>query len=417
MNQIDRNCSNAQQNWHNRTVFTGDNLYVLRNMNCESVDLIYLDPPFNSNRWYCTPTTETAYGFKDIWHITDIDVLEHNRLARTNPQLYSMIKSAWAAHSKGMFSYVLMMAMRLLELHRVLKPTGSLYLHCDSTAVHYLRMILDSIFGAQNFRNDIIWAYKTGGTSKRWFARKHDTILFYTKSNRYCFHPLTEKSYVRTVPEPHTQSGKRLGVKRDPICDVCGIGSPSQKYRWVAMRDVWGDIGSLFRNSAERKHYPTQKPLDLLKRIICVSSNAGDVVLDPFCGCATTLIAAEALERQWVGIDISAHTADLVLKHTDNVHVRNDVPTRTNRVHPPYPTSAQDVYNLQKGHCNGCNAQFSLHNMEMDYIVPLSKGGAPHFDNCQMLCHVCKSTKGERSQAEFKDQLLIEKRIDISWLG
>ena len=197
-------------------------------------------------------------------------------------------------------------------MRRVLKDTGSIYLHCDPTASHYLKMIMDVIFGKKNFRNEIIWLYKTGGTSKRWFSRKHDIIFFYSKTNKYHFNHKKEKSYL----------SHRYGFSNVEIFeDENGI------YRWAGVRDVW-DIPALRGNQPEQLGYPTQKPQTLIERIIETSSNEGDIVLDPFCGCGTTVHAAELLNRQWIGIDISQFSAGLIrnritgnFKHLDRTDI------------------------------------------------------------------------------------------------
>ena len=176
-------------NWEDKTLFVGDNLHVLRGMNNETVDLIYLDPPFNSNRNYAAPIGSRAAGaaFKDAWTLSDIDLVEHQALKENHPGLYAVIDAAGTAHSKGMKSYLIMMAVRLLVLRRVLKDTGSLYLHCDPTASHYLKLALDSIFGTANFRNEIVWCYRGGGVPKSDFARKHDILLRYSKTKKMVF--------------------------------------------------------------------------------------------------------------------------------------------------------------------------------------------------------------------------------------
>ena len=146
-------------NWANRTMWTGDNLSILRGLNSASVDLIYLDPPFNSNKTYSAPIGSKAAGaaFKDTWTLDDVDLAWHGEIAEQSPAVYAVIDAAGIAHGSGMKSYLIMMAVRLLEMHRVLKPTGSLYLHCDPTANAYLRMLLDAVFGARNFRSEIVW--------------------------------------------------------------------------------------------------------------------------------------------------------------------------------------------------------------------------------------------------------------------
>ena len=165
------------------TLYTGDNLYILNGMNSESVDLIYLDPPFNSKRVYAAPIGSKAAGtkFKDIWTWNDVDKECLNSL-EDYPELVEYIWSIGRIHSKAMMSYIVFMMQRIIQLHRVLKPTGSLYLHCDPTASHYLKIVLDEVFGKDGFKNEIIWSYRTGGASKQHWSRKHDTILFLCKA-------------------------------------------------------------------------------------------------------------------------------------------------------------------------------------------------------------------------------------------
>ena len=231
------------------------------------------------------------------------------------PKVMNVIQGSRSSYGDNMGAFLCFMAVRLLEMHRVLREDGSIYLHCDPTASHYLKELMDAIFEWKNFRNEVIWGYKTGGVPRESgrFARKHDVLLFYAKNlKKSRFNKLAELSYTRTLPEPHTVSGKELGVRRDEI----------GKHRFVAMRDWWveyglnakADITPLYRNNKERTGSPTQKPLKLYERIIKASSNEGDIVLDPFCGCTTTLIAAERLHRQWVGVDIWKNTHQIVIE-------------------------------------------------------------------------------------------------------
>ena len=186
-----------------------------------------------------------------------------------------------------MSAYLCWLSLRLLEIRRILRADGSLYLHLDGAAQAYVKLLLDALFGADNCRNQIVWLYKTGGVSQRWFSRKHDTILFYSKSDCYTFHPQQEKSYLK-----HKYGFANIEIEQD-----------AQGYfRRVAMRDVW-DIPALRGNQPEAAGYPTQKPLALYERIIRASSNPGDIVLDPFCGSGTTAIAAERLGRQWIAME------------------------------------------------------------------------------------------------------------------
>ena len=195
-----------------------------------------------------------------------------------------------------MLAYLSMMAPRLLELHRVLKPTGSLYLHCDPTASHYLKLLLDAIFGPTNFRNEIIWSYRTGGVSKRYWPRKHDVLLFYVASEHYRHQPPKERIFYES--EFFTTQ----------------VDEQGRHFADVYIRDVWDDIKPIINVSRERLGYPTQKPELLLERIIQASSNEGDVVLDPFCGCGTAIAAAQKLGRKWIGIDIT-HLAINLIRH------------------------------------------------------------------------------------------------------
>ena len=268
------------------TIYTGDNLYTLRGFEDHFVDLIYLDPPFNSNRNYAAPIGSKAAGtaFKDTWTLNDMDERECKRLAKQQPALWHYIDAVQSIHGDSMMSYLVMMATRLIEMKRVLKPTGSIYLHCDPTASHYLKLLMDSIFGKERFRNEIVWCYSSGGASKKRFAKKHDTLLYYAGKDHT----------FNTQRIPYTSA-----MSRDP--KHMHKFHPEGKI----MLDWWDDLPFINPLAKERCGYPTQKPLALLERIIKASSNPGDLVLDPFCGCATTCVAAEKLGRRWIGIDIS----------------------------------------------------------------------------------------------------------------
>ena len=285
-------------NWQNQTIWTGDNLDIMRGMNSESVGLIYLDPPFNSKSNYAAPIGSQAAGaaFKDTWGLDDVNLAWHGEIKHENPGLYSLLTTTREIHGDSLMSYLIYIAIRIMEMKRLLKSTGSIYLHCDPAASHYLKLLMDCIFGKQNFRNEIVWFYKTGGISKRWFGRKHDTILFYSRDRNYLFNALQEKSYLS-----HKYGFKNITIDSDDK----GL------YRMTGLRDVW-DVPALRGNQSESVGYPTQKPLALLNRIIKSSSNKDDMVLDPFCGCATTCISAAIYQRQWAGIDISSKAADLV---------------------------------------------------------------------------------------------------------
>lgn len=316
-------------NLSNRTIFEGDNLPILRGIDDETIDLIYLDPPFNSNKQYKAPIGFEAAGaaFKDSWTLTDLDDAWHGELAERHPALYAAISAAAFSHSKGMKAYLIMMGIRMLEMRRVLKLTGSIYLHCDPMASHYLKTVMDAVFGRDNFRNEVVWCYTTPSTPHiKQFVRCTNTILFYAKGKKWVFN----KDDIR-VPykggAPH--GGQKWANDKESLKEWRQRKSIQGKVpeNWWTIHKVGGK---------ERTGYPTQKPLALLECIVKASSNQGDVVLDPFCGCATTCVAAEKLGRQWVGIDLSPKAVELVRMRLEkevgilgNVRHRTDIPVRT----------------------------------------------------------------------------------------
>jgi len=384
------------------TLFTNDNLFILNGLNSESVDLIYLDPPFNSKRIYSAPVGSKAAGssFKDMWTWQDVDDGYLEKLIEKYPYLVTFIKSIQGLHSKGMMSYCAYMTQRIIEMHRILKETGSFYLHCDPTASHYLKLILDEIFGKKNFVNEIVWEYATGGISKRHFARKHDVILFYGKSENYFFNLPKEQTRDMACFNKKDENGKMYYEK---------AGNKYYLDSGVAIRDVW-DIYPVRHQSNEYTGYPTQKPLALLNRIIEASSKPNDIVFDPFCGCATACVAAQQLGRKWIGIDIEKQAVNVLIDRlsgydelkaagslfSDFVH-RTDVPQRTDvKIEPITKNTKQTLFEEQNGHCNGCNLQFNILNFEVDHIVPKAKGGGDYYENYQLLCGNCNKTKGDR---------------------
>ena len=281
----------------NRTLFTGDNLPVLRGLNSDSVDLIYLDPPFNSNKDYSAPIGSEAAGahFKDAWTLDDVDAEWHGQIADEHPGAYKVIDAAGIAHSKGMQAYLIMMAVRMIEMQRILCPTGSIYLHVDPTASHYLKTLMDSIFGRAAYRNEIIWAYRRLPAKQENFQRMHDVVLRYAGEGA-TWNQLYDDPAPSTVKQHKGRKRVRVIVDGKRMPDAY----TEIKSAGPAMRDVW-NISVLHPSAKERVGYPTQKPLSLLERIIRASSNEGDYVFDPFCGCATTLVAAEKLSRKWGG--------------------------------------------------------------------------------------------------------------------
>ena len=452
-----------EPNWKNKTLFLGDNLHIMRRMNSSLMDLIYLDPPFNTGRKFRAPigaNKEITEIFSDIWREEDLDQLEHALLAQYkgedlplfsrarykgfNP-LYSAITASRATHGKWMFSYLIMMSMRLIEMRRLLKETGSIYLHCDPTASHYLKTVMDAIFGKENFRNEIIWHYNRFSRRGDAFPSMHDSILFYGNSKKIKFNKLLtqprDTTRIRKGWHTVVDQGERklLVYDQKKFDEAVKDGKIKlEKYSKVvptnarrpALGNVW-EIPILNPMSKERTGWDTQKPLPLLERIIQASSNEGDIVFDPFCGCATTLVAAEKLGRQWIGIDISPQAEveikkrmiKLAIDRGDNelaiwkgIHIRDLKKSvaslwRDEFGKLPHPRTHKNwLYGKQKGYCAGCGKHFEERHLEVDHYVPKSKGGTDHKSNLQLLCSACNRMKGNRPQAYLEAQL---KRLGI----
>lgn len=295
----------------------GDNLDVLqRHVAPESVDLVYLDPPFNSNADYNVLFEEHGEraaaqikAFTDTWEWNTESAKAFQKLVEGGGEVAAAMRAfRTLLGDSDMLAYLSMMAPRLVELRNVLKPSGSLFLHCDPTASHYLKVLLDKVFGARCFRNEIIWGYRKWAVSASQFARNHDVVLFYSKSpgrvNK--FHTL----YVPVSPG----TLKRWKGRKQQAIHVEGVRrSTSGAAAAQSPMPDWWDISIINPNAAERLGYPTQKPIALLERIIAATTDPGDVVLDPFCGCGTTVDAAQSLGRQWIGIDIT-HIATGLIK-------------------------------------------------------------------------------------------------------
>jgi site-specific DNA-methyltransferase (adenine-specific) len=298
------------------TLFYGDNLEVLReHVADESVDLIYLDPPFNSKRDYNILFKEASgeapasqiKAFGDSWEYSAETERAREEISEIAlqygcPKLPLMIDGFVDVLGRNdVTAYLVMMAIRLLELKRVLKPTGSFYLHCDPTASHYLKIILDTIFGAKNFRNEIIWCYRKWSIAQKQFARNHDVILFYSRDS-------AQDHVFNTLYSPVSEGTLKRwkGQKQQAVFSEDGVrhASSGEAPAQSPMADWW-EVSIINPAAKERLGYPTQKPEALLERIIQASSNEGDVVLDPFCGCGTTISVAQNLNRKWLGIDVT----------------------------------------------------------------------------------------------------------------
>jgi len=306
------------------TLCCGDNLPWLKTFSDNYVDLIYLDPPFQSgvnyNLIFQTEAkkkkgaTSQIKAFTDTWKWGEDAVKEYQGLIdgtltreKPNLKLLTLIKAMMGyLGESSMMAYLCKMSPRLLEMHRVLKDTGSIYLHCDPTSSHYLKLLMDSIFGVENFQNEIIWWYGQGGASKKRFAKKHDIIFFYSKSESYIYNLIRERNYYNS---PFFVKKSDL-EKEDSYYKKDYQG---RLYAEILPQDVW-KIPSLINISKERLGYPTQKPEALLERIIKASSNEGDLVLDPFCGCGTAVAVAQKFKRRWIGIDISLLSIEVIVK-------------------------------------------------------------------------------------------------------
>lgn len=284
------------------TLYHGDNLDVLRALPDASVDLIYLDPPFCSQRVYDASALdgkgERVEGFDDRWRWGPE---AEQALKAVSPSLRAVLGALREATDDGRFAYLVAMAQRLPALHRVLAATGGLYLHCDPTASHYLKVLLDVVFGARGFRNEVIWRYRRWPAKSRQFQRMHDVLLYYTKSDggQHVFHTLYG------YEELAASTRKTFGTKRQVADFASGHRKPSTTNEESAgppLSDVW-EVPVVAPSGHERTGYPTQKPEALLERVILASSNVGDVVLDPYCGSGTTLVVAQRHGRRWVGID------------------------------------------------------------------------------------------------------------------
>ncbi len=347
-------------------LYFGDNLEILRNREYfpdECIDLIYLDPPFNSKKDYNILFKENGgveseaqiQAFTDSWHWTQVAEDTYHDVYNNGPEKVGRLIGALhdALGHNDVMAYLVMMTARLIELHRVLKPTGSLYLHCDPTASHYLKLVLDQIFGPANFRNEIVWKRFNFHADARRFGRLSDRVLFYTKTSDFTFNRLKvafSDKYVESKFTHVDSDGRKYRLDnlnppggRGPIYKFHGVTQPwrftedkmlqleadgriytgskvAQLKRYLdeqegqAVHELWTDVAPMNSQARERLGYDTQKPLALLERIIQASSNEGDIVLDPFCGCGTAVVAAQKLNRKWIGIDIT-HLAIALMRN------------------------------------------------------------------------------------------------------
>lgn len=439
----------AEINFKNRTLYHGDNLEFLRGMNSETVHLIATDPPFNKNRdFHATPDSLAAGArFKDRWRWHN-DVHEEwtDSIKDDWPAVERVIAGARLAYGDDMGAFLCWLGVRLMEMHRVLREDGTLYLHLDRTAVAYVKCLLDGIFERKNFISEIIWNYGTpsgGRASGKKPIKAHETLLVYAKqysSHTYnkLYTPYSENYKTNWFRHMDSDGRKyRTRTRNGKIIRQYLDESPG-----VPLSDTWTDIKSLYGSSGwfpntrrEMTGYPTQKPLALYRRIIAASSNESDIVLDPFCGCATTPVAAEQLGRQWVGIDIWDKAHETVLKRlaaegmltadkqplqfwTKQVHYETKPPRRTDdnelaapsfklktprAVAPWQKLSHRQMKKIladaQRSNgnviCAGCGRELEIEFMELDHIMPRADGGENHIRNRILLCRPCNSRKAQ----------------------
>lgn len=353
----------------NRLYF-GDNLEIMREMGSGQVDLICTDPPFNSGRIYDAFFRESKAqekAFTDIWQ-WDTEAIEARQDIRDRAEAddtykaldmclkgYDFVLQNAVKGNKGaMRAYLAFMGPRLAEMHRLLKNTGSLYLHCDPTASHYLKGVMDAIWDQANrgknpyFRNEIIWHYKRWSAASNHFQRMHDTILYYSKTKECLFtkplQPYSDERYVEDTVRGIVD-GKLVRLKNKEGAYV----KRKKRSKGVLMHDVWHDINFIAPTAKERLGYPTQKPIALYARMIAASSREGMLVMDPFCGCGTTIDAAETLNRHWIGIDLTIIALDPISKRMGDRHTNSAneplVPHKDYEI-VGYPTNMQEVYKL-----------------------------------------------------------------------
>ena len=471
-----------EPNFSNRTLYHGDNLDFLRGMNSETIDLIATDPPFNKSRdFHATPDSLAAgSSFQDRWSWRD-DIHDDwlIKIQRDNPEAWHVINAAKSVYGDDMGAFVCWLGVRLLEMRRVLKPTGSIYLHCDETASHYIKALMDAVFGPAGFQTEITWKRTSAHNDSKRFGQVKDSLFFYSKSADKTWNPVYvphDESYVSDFYRHRDERGRyrlhevirtaSMGPRPNLAYEYMGY---TPKWGWRMERDklealdkegrlvwsgrgrpyrktylnkgqipsnLWADIANVSAQSNERLGYPTQKPLALYERIIEVSSDPGDIVLDPFCGCATTPVAAERLGRQWVGIDIwdkaykmvldRLETEGLAVPYEDDDRYRSNLitfasvyysttppvrtdggeeavlylqtPTARAKRYPPPRSQHEKLLGHIGPYCQGCGRYygFDVRVLEVDHIRPKSDGGSDAYDNLTLLCPPCNREKRDR---------------------
>lgn len=485
---------NPSLNFETGTIWNADNLDVMRGMNSDTVDLIYLDPPFNSARNYNGSGRAKNQKFLDNWSEEQLkewniwEGVQNDTDLLRDEKWWPMMELVKDKHSRAMYFYLSFMAVRLLQMRRILKPTGSLYLHCDDNSNSYLRMLLDYIFGHKygpgTFGNgaEITWRRTTSSNrARRRYGRITDTIYVFRNSENYTHNTIFsrhDEEYIKAKYRFNDNDGRGLYMKDNLTSpgegykyDYKGFPSPNKGWRCtrekmkeleednrlsfpenkqgrirqkrylseskgVPVSCLWTDIKVVNSQAKERTGWETQKPKALLNRIIDTSSNPGDVVFDPFCGCSTTLIAAlerpDNEKRHVVGCDIDSEVCQVMdlrvseLKDRStqdlfrNVEIRvldclNDkslIPVRTDNSRADEPLTdpvrinvrriyGTKLYGEQKGYCPGCNRLIDFDFMDVDHKLPLKRGGTNDVENLQMLCRKCNTKKGAKTMEEW----------------
>ena len=399
-----------------RRIYTGDNLPILRGMDDETVDWIYLDPPFNSGKQWENPVEaggrKALASFKDTWELSDSHPDEEYALGQRHPKTLPLIDSLYAINGGSWKAYLIYMGVRLAEMRRILKPTGSIYYHCDPVMSHGVKLLMDAIFGKQNFINEIIWYYENASRGKKRLARAHDVILGYGKTEKYKFNRTA-------VLAPYKSGMTEWRYKKR------GLPPPAGK----TPDDVMV-LPSLNTMDKERTGYPTQKPLALLEFLVKAFCPPKGIALDPFCGCATTCHAAETLGRQWIGIDLAEEAARLVVdrlqKESDKqlkssfadiehlvIKGRQNLPTRGDlEKRADVSEFKPKLYKRQGGKCAGPCGEggegraFPIDALEIDHIIARARGGQDEDANLQLLCPNCNTTKGDKGMDYLRRRIL-----------
>ena len=434
-------------NCKNRTVFIGDNREVMLGLNAEIADAIITDPPFNTGQMRKDdkvkidkkksarrgfPVDEHGNAiqqYPDAWKIGDISDREMEYIKYKDKDLVRFCQIIGNQHSAGMEAYLLMMASRLLLCHELLKETGSMFLHCNESANGYLRMLMDAIFGKDNFRNEIVWCYTGPSAARKQFPRKHETILWYSKSDKWTFNadavkvPYDEKSIARFKKEYNEHKGSseifKTGHDLKRIQEKFEEGKIPESW--------WTKFSPVGRIHKERcKGWDSQKPLKLYSRLVRACTNSGDLVIDPFCGCATTLIAAENAGCRWIGMDIDKARVDLIEPQLEKlttedlwkkefkiieIKSKRDLPKRKDN-RPPKKKMEDFKEKLLKKqrkfegqhhyyhYCAICKNPFSEEYLEIDHIYAKAEGGEWILKNLQLLCSRCNRRKGSTKTNE-----------------